>query len=150
MKLYNNLKQTTLSMPQLLLLSAEELHAVADGVTTQLVRQGELQNLYKLTDREKNVLTKAGPASLHDLKECIKRLISEKSKQSNIEYVFNSDSSPDSLISHAARLGRFALRDEKLMLELWDRFKCQSKIAALLSVNRSSVHNRLKQYRKTT
>ena len=52
----------------------------------------------------------------------------------------------DPVISQAARLGRHALRDEKLMRQLWLKFKCQSKIADLLKVNRSSVHKRFKEY----
>ena len=147
-KLYDVLSKTTLSMPQLLLLPQEEFYSVADGMITQLVQHGEIKSLYALTEREKKKLIQVRPTSLHNLKTRLKRLIAEKSEKNDIEYTLVSDPSLDPLISHAARLGRYALRDEKLMLQLWDKFKSQNKIANLLSVNRSSVHNRLKQYRK--
>ena len=147
-KLYDVLSKTTLSMPQLILLPQEEFHSVADGMVTQLVQHGEIKSLYELTEREKSKLIQARPNSLRSLKARVKRLIAEKSEKNNIEYTLASNPSLDPLISYAARLGRYALRDEKLMLQLWDKFKSQNKIANLLSVNRSSVHNRLKQYRK--
>ena len=46
----------------------------------------------------------------------------------------------------ASRLGKHALRDHKIMVMLWNKFKNQNKIAAFLGVNRSSVNRRCKEY----
>lgn len=63
--------------------------------------------------------------------------------------VATSISSSDKSIAHAIKLGKKALKDEHLMLLLWNTFKNQSKIATLLGVNRSSINRRLKDYRIT-
>ena len=52
----------------------------------------------------------------------------------------------DPEIIEAARLGKHALRDPKIMTMLWSKFKNQNKIASLLGVNRSSVNRRCKEY----
>ena len=46
----------------------------------------------------------------------------------------------------AARLGKHALRDQRIMVMLWDKFKNQNKIASFLGVNRSSVNRRCKEF----
>ena len=52
----------------------------------------------------------------------------------------------DPELMEAARLGKHALKDPKVMGALWSKFKNQNKIAALLGVNRSSVNRRCKEY----
>ena len=46
----------------------------------------------------------------------------------------------------AARLGKQALRNPRIMGILWAKFKNQTKIAEFLDVNRSSVNRRCKEY----
>ena len=56
----------------------------------------------------------------------------------------------DSELIGAARLGKYALKDKKIMTMLWEKFnKNQNKIAEFLGVNRSSVHRRCKLYNLT-
>ena len=52
----------------------------------------------------------------------------------------------DPNLVEAARLGKHALRDKKVMIFLWNKLKNQSKIASFLGVNRSSVNRRCKDY----
>ena len=56
----------------------------------------------------------------------------------------------DPQLMQAARLGKHALRDPKIMALLWNKFKSQSKIATFLGVNRSSVNRRCKDYHLIT
>jgi hypothetical protein len=46
----------------------------------------------------------------------------------------------------AARLGKKALQDERVMVMLWNKFQNQNKISVFLGVNRSSVNRRCKEY----
>ena len=52
----------------------------------------------------------------------------------------------DPKLVEAARLGKYALKDPKLLNLLWNKFQSQNKIALFLGVNRSSVHRRCKEY----
>ena len=52
----------------------------------------------------------------------------------------------DPELVEAARLGKKALKDPKVMAVLWNKFKNQNKIAQFLGVNRSSVNRRCKEY----
>jgi transcriptional regulator with PAS, ATPase and Fis domain len=52
----------------------------------------------------------------------------------------------DPELIEAARLGKYALRDPKIMAQLWATFKNQNQIAAFLNVNRSSINRRCKEY----
>jgi DNA-binding protein Fis len=52
----------------------------------------------------------------------------------------------DPELIEAARLGKHALRDPKIMGQLWATFKNQNQIATFLNVNRSSINRRCKEY----
>lgn len=147
--LFNELRYTTLSMPPLFKLSQEELSALAEGFTEQALQTETFKNILQLTDKEKSKLIDLKPVSLYELKSKIQKLLVEKSKKNNIYQEIQFDPAytiDDPSLSEAARLGKKALQDRRLMSLLWDKFKNQNQIAAFLNVNRSSVNRRCKEY----
>ncbi len=147
--LLQELKGTTLSMPSLMTLPDHELQALAAGYTEQALVSDAFQHVLELTDREKNVLVKDRPVSLQDLKNRVQQFLVKKSKKNLIydEVEFNPtyDLSDPDLIA-AARLGKQALKDRRVMTLLWNKFKSQNKISTFLGVNRSSINRRCKEY----
>lgn len=147
--LFNELKQASLSMPSLLTLSQEELHELAEGFSHLALHDAPFMNLLELTDKEKNKLAQTKPVSLHELKTKVQHLLNNKSKRNQIEHETHFDpafeiTNPE--LIQAARLGKHALRDQRTMVMLWEKFKNQNKIAAFLGVNRSSVNRRCKEF----
>ncbi|MGE0010468.1 MAG: sigma 54-interacting transcriptional regulator [Candidatus Babeliales bacterium] len=147
--LFNELRYTTLSMPPLFKLSQEELSALAEGFTEQALQTETFKNILQLTDKEKSKLIDLKPVSLYELKSKIQKLLVEKSKKNNIYQEIQFDPAytiDDPSLMEAARLGKKALQDRRLMSLLWDKFKNQNQIASFLNVNRSSVNRRCKEY----
>jgi len=147
--LFNELSRTSLVMPSLVTLPENELVQLADGLTEQAIKTDDLKNFLELTDREKHKLTHSRPSSLHELKNKVQHLLIAKSKKNNIYNETEFDpayevSDPD--LIEASRLGKQALKDRKIFTMLWRKFGNQSKIATFLSVNRSSVNRRCKEY----
>lgn len=148
-ELFNQLKKHTLSMPSLLTLSEHEIHQLAEGYTEQAIRADDFKNLLELTPKEKHKIAVKRPISLHELKNKVQQLLLNKSKRNNIYNETQFDpayETTDPKLTEAARLGKHALRDEKTMTLLWNKFHSQSKIASFLGVNRSSVNRRCKEY----
>lgn len=148
--LFNELKQTTLSMPSLITLPEDELNALAEGFTEQAIRsQQAFKNLLELTDKEKDKLIHARPVSLQEFKTKVQNLLLNKSKKNHISQEVQFDPAynvSDPELVQAARLGKKALKDPKIMALLWYKFGSQNKIASFLGVNRSSVNRRCKEY----
>lgn len=147
--LFEELRQTALSMPSLLTLPEYELRTLADGFTEQALKTNTFQNLLALTNKEKSKLAYQRPASLQELKNKIQQILIKKSKQNQIYQETQFDpayeiTDPD--LIQAARLGKQALKDRTIMTLLWNKFKNQNKIATFLGVNRSSVNRRCKEY----
>ena len=136
-------------MPSLVTLPEYELDTLADGFTEQAVQTQAFKNLLSLSQKEKNKLAHKRPTSLQELKTKVQQVLIQKSKQNEIYHdtQFNPafDVTDPELIQ-AARLGKQALKDRKIMLMLWNKFKSQNKIAIFLGVNRSSVNRRCKEY----
>lgn len=148
-ELFAELKQTTLTMPSLMTLPEEELGMLADGFSEQAVANQTYKNLLTLSDKDKHRLAFQRPASLQEMKTKIQQILVQKSKQNDIYQETQFDpaySVSDPELLHAARLGKKALKDEKTMILLWNKFKNQNKIAAFLGVNRSSVNRRCRQF----
>ncbi len=147
--LYNELQKTSLCLPPLTALAQEEIQELVEGVTQQALHSSVSKNLLALNDREKNSLIDNRPMSLMQFKAKILQTLAHKSKKSNgvspLELDSNTNLTDPTLIQ-AARLGKKALKDPKMMSILWNRFKNQNKIAAFLGVNRSSINRRLKDY----
>lgn len=147
--LFNHLKKHTVRMPSLLTLPEHEIHQLAEGYTEQAITTNDFKNLLELTQKEKHKLVLQKPVSLHELKGKVYQLLINKSKTNHIYNETHFDPAyeiTDPELIKAARLGKHALRDEKIMTLLWNKFQSQSKIASFLGVNRSSVNRRCQKY----
>jgi transcriptional regulator with PAS, ATPase and Fis domain len=147
--LFNELKATTLIMPSLLTLPEQELDVLAQDLTEQTLKTVTFKNLLELTDKERQKILQARPASIHELKTKIQQLLINKSKKNHIYQETEFDPAydiGDPELAEAARLGKHALKDPRIMALLWNKFKNQNKIAQFLDVNRSSVNRRCKEY----
>ncbi|MCX5922546.1 MAG: sigma 54-interacting transcriptional regulator [Candidatus Dependentiae bacterium] len=148
--LFNELKKTSLSMPSLLTIPEHELHNLAQGFADQaLHKNNAFKNLLALTNQEQIKISHQRPISLKEVKEKVQQTLILKSKKNEIYQETQFDpayeiSDPD--IIQAARLGKHALRDPKIMALLWNKFKNQNKMATFLGVNRSSINRRCKDY----
>ena len=148
-KLFKELNKTSLNMPSLLTLTSDELKNLVSGYASQSVKDTALKTFYELTEKEFNKIFKAKPSSLKELKSKIQLVLKEKSQGSvNIqEEQFDPDFDiSDPATAEAARLGKHALKDPKILGHLLNKFKNQNKIATFLGVNRSSVNRRCKEY----
>lgn len=147
--LYNELKKNTLSLPSLFSLNETEFSKLIDDLAHCAIKTDNFKSILVLSEKEKQKLLELRPVSLSELKRKIHSLLIHKSKKNNIyddiSLVINPDErDPD--ILQAARMGKYALKDERIMLMLWNKFKNQNKIATFLGVNRSSVNRRFKAY----
>jgi transcriptional regulator with GAF, ATPase, and Fis domain len=148
--LFNELKKTSLVMPSLMTLPEHEIGDLADGFTEQALKESDtFKNLLELSEREKLKIAHQRPVSLQELKTKVQQILVQKSKKNEIFQETQFDpayeiTDPD--LIHAARLGKHALRDPKIMTLLWNKFQNQNKIAIFLGVNRSSVNRRCKDY----
>ncbi len=148
-ELYNELTQTSLQMPSLLTLPEKEVDSLVDSFAEQALKIDAFKNILELNEREKRKILDHRPASLHEFKAKIQQLLIAKSKKSNIYQETQFDPAyniSDPTLMEAARLGKHALKEPKIMNYLWNKFKSQNKIAAFLGVNRSSVNRRCKEY----
>lgn len=137
-------------MPSLITLSDDELSNLAQGYSEQAIQSDAFKNLLELTDKEKSNIINKRPISLQEFKTKIQQLLTEKSKKNHIYKETQFDPAyniTDPKLIEAARLGKHALKDPKILLLLWNKFKNQNKIATFLGVNRSSIHRRLKEYK---
>ena len=149
-ELYNELSKTTLIMPSLLTFPEQELKQLIEDFSRSSLETESFSSLLEFTEREKERLLTSGIVSLHEFKERIQKLLIQKSKSKNIQedIQFNPAyhvTDPDLL--EAAKMGKHALKDPKIMTQLWNKFKSQNKIALFLGVNRSSVNRRCKEYK---
>jgi transcriptional regulator with PAS, ATPase and Fis domain len=147
--LFHELKRTSLCMPSLMMLPEQELYSLADGFTQQALKVHDFKTLFELTSSEKHKLSHQRPLSLYAFKKRVHQMLIDKSKRNHIYEETSFDpaySISDPMLIQAARLGKHALRDHKIMTMLWNKFKNQNQIAAFLGVNRSSVNRRCKEY----
>lgn len=146
--LYNELGKMTIRMPSLTNLTPEEFNSLTQGIIEQLIKDTALQDFLSLTDKEKAWLIEQNPRSIHELRHTISDLLTKKSTRNKVthEVLQPAYYDTDPKIKKAAQLGKEALKDKDLMAFLWETFKSQNKIAALLHVNRSSVNRRCRQY----
>lgn len=147
--LFNLLNTMTITMPPLATLPKKELDSLADGLTEQAIKTADFKNMLELSEKEKLKLSQNPPESLQDLRVQIEKMLVKKSKKNNIfkeTYFDPAYHITDPELTEAARLGKQALRDQRIMTLLWDKFHNQNKIAAFLGVNRSSVNRRCKQF----
>ena len=149
-ELFNELKKTVLIMPSLFVLPEPELSELAENFTEQALKADAFKNLLELTDKDKLKLAHQRPISLQELKTKIQQILVQKSKKNEIYQETQFDPAyeiSDPELIQAARLGKHALREPRVMALLWNKFKNQNKIATFLGVNRSSVNRRCKEYK---
>lgn len=124
--------------------------ALVDEYTNQVIKQRYQQATVYINDREKEKILRSGVRGFVDLKNKVAEILENKMKHYHDTEVFTPVSSSSALIdnelSYAQRLGKSALKDERLMRSLWTRLHNQNRIADLLGVNRSSVNRRFKEY----
>lgn len=146
--LFQALRATTISMPSLLTLPEGDLSSLTDGFVQQHSGPEELHHMFSLTDKERGLLVQNPATSLQELKTRIQSILVKKSSKNQMyqEATFIPAEVTDPDLIAVARLGKQALKDEKIMKMLWNKFKSQNKISLFLNVNRSSVNRRCKEY----
>ncbi len=146
--LLQELMQTTLKLPHLVTLEQQELNDLMNGYLEQSLESKELKNLLEFNEKERARILEQKPLSLQDFKDHIQAVLIHKSTKKKIsEITFDTAYTiADPELQQAARLGKRALKDNRIMTMLWNKFKNQTKIAALLGVNRSSVNRRCKEF----
>lgn len=147
--LYEELHTSKIRMPSLITVPEEELKTLVDGYSSQVLTDDTLQELISLSDKDKEKVSNVRPDSLESLKYRVQQMMVSKSKKKQLpeEPQFNpayAITDPD--LMQAKLLGKRALRDRKIMIMLWRKFKNQSDIAKFLNVDRSSVWRRCKVF----
>src|SRR5262249_13159883 len=120
-----------------------------EGYSSQVLADDTLQEVLTLNERDKNRVSHTRPGSLGALKYMIQQMMISKSKKKNIQEEPNFNpvyavTDPD--LMQVKLLGKKALRDRKVMVMLWRKFKNQSDIAKFLNVDRSSVWRRCREF----
>lgn len=137
-ELYDELKTSVLTMPDLTLLKTSELADVA----CNYLKQQSLNTIpydYLIT-----LFQNYKPTTLYNLKTMVFEHAQNKIDKIIHDNNYLYDIKPE--IAQAMRLGKQALKDPELMSQLWHTFKSQARIAEYLGVNRSSVNRRCKEY----
>ncbi len=147
-KLLDELKTTNIQMPKLDQLPTEEWNELAHGLGEQVIKNQTFKKLLTLNEKDKAKILSKQPLSLHDLKEHIQEQLKQKSTNqiTHEKHIDAAIETSEPELAQAARLGKHALKDKKMMSTLWSKFKNQNKIASFLGVNRSSVSRRCKLF----
>ena len=149
-ELFQELQSTTISMPPLYSLPPKELDVLIESLAEQALDNKTFDTLLQLSDQEKEKLIAVRTLSLQEFKERVYNFLVQKSKKNTVYQESQFDpaynvTNPD--LIRAKRLGKKALKDQKLMAILWGKFnKNQSLIAKFLGVYRSSVSRRCREY----
>lgn len=149
-ELYNKIKKSTLALPSLLTIPQNELTELAQRLSEQAIKTKELNNLISLNEKETSKILDQRPVSLHEFKERIQHALMNKTAKKKLDHMIEFNPAymtTDPELSDAVRLGKHALKDRYIMRMLWNKFQNQTKIAALLNVNRSSVNRRCKEFK---
>ena len=149
-ELYLELKNSSVWIPSLTTLPDDEFLALAEGLREQMVQAKVYENMLFFTEYDRRKLLASRCVSLHELKGKIQNILHKKLRKQSIGTETVIDPAfgvvdPD--LAHAARLGKHALKDPKMLAMLMSKFKqSQSKIAQFLGVNRSTVSRRCAQF----
>ncbi len=147
--LFDELKETKLTLPSFLSLPEEELSELIEGFTEQAVAASPLKSLLELSVHEKFKMFEERPVSLQEFKTKVKNALVKKSQKQEIYHEIKFEAAytiADPELAEAAKLGKKALKDPKTLAMLVRKLKMQSKVADFLGVNRSSINRRLKKY----
>jgi len=142
--LFEQLKKSKLYLPSLNLLSEVDLLNLIEHYATDASIQDN--EILKLENKDLMKILSEKPNSLHKLKERINSIISSKSTKHSLERLYIEEDITDPHLAEAINSGKRALKNQRLLQVLWDKYKNQSKIASMLNVHRSSVSRRFEEY----
>jgi hypothetical protein len=147
--LLKELQKTKLVMPALNSMNESEIDDLAYGFFQQALADKTFEKILEFDKRDRKRIIDSRPTSILELKKRVQSFLTQKSRNNNICVEKTVDPGyqiTDPELVKIARLGKHALKDEKAMTILWNKFKNQNKIATFLGVNRSSVNRRCKDY----
>jgi hypothetical protein len=148
-RLHQRLDESVVRLQSFPKLPIEAQHNIMNHIVEQLLTETAPNRLFSLDDVEMQKILDRHPTSLKEVQSLILKTIALKTDNPDLldQQRINEQlglNNPDILL--AARLGKHALKDPKLMNTLWSTLRSQTKIAKLLGVNRSSVNRRCKEY----
>ncbi len=137
-ELYNELTKNYLVIPALTSLAEDQL--------TDLIK-----SIFRQAGAEENstgeITTGKLPASLCKLRQRVQEYLKSKQPDKKIVAIPLVDlTNPNSMLEHARRLGKAALKDKQLMSALYDHFKSCAQIAEHLEVDRATVFRWCKKH----
>jgi ankyrin repeat protein len=130
-------------------MNESEIDDLACGFFQQALADKTFEKILEFDKRDLKRIIDSRPTSVLELKKRVQSFLTQKSRNNNICVEKTVDPGyqiTDPELVKIARLGKHALKDEKAMTILWNKFKNQNKIATFLGVNRSSVNRRCKDY----
>jgi hypothetical protein len=146
-QLWEVLEKTSVSFPIISDLSHESSALLMQNIAVQLIEQKEFATLLTLSDTHINSVRSRVPTTMKELRIYVQHILQKRVDELTISHaVINNTHTTDKLFLDVARYGRHTLKQKELMIELWHRVQNQSKIAELLSVDRSSVSRSLKKF----
>jgi transcriptional regulator of aromatic amino acid metabolism len=145
--LYHELHKGALVMPVFTQVNQDDFFEVIDGFSQQILQQEEMQGDLFLSTQEKKQIIDANLTSLHGIKAKVHACLVKKSKYSmNGVLRVQPAMATETPLADIAAMGRSALKDPQLMKLLWNKFRNQTQIASFLSVSKSSVNRRCKEF----
>lgn len=156
-ELFEQLKDAAVIMPSLMFLTEEEIFGITESFADKHFENEQISDASdksatsSLDEKDKKNIFHSRPVSFFEIKSKIRSILDKKSNGINSTYevvqIMPSGFDYDTDVIEAIKLGKHALRDEKMMRMLWEKFGNQNKIANLLGVNRSSINRRFKDYK---
>ncbi|NBX77746.1 hypothetical protein EBQ93_00100, partial [bacterium] len=125
--LFVELEQMHLTLPSLLNLEHQDSYELIDGFSTQIIQGTKNIAPTVLQQHEKDFILERKPTSLHEFKQYIQQLFSQKitivaqqgvKKEIHLDPVFDVT---DQEVARAMTLGKDSLKDQKLVAYLWKK-----------------------------
>ncbi|HBY05638.1 MAG: Transcriptional regulator of aroF, aroG, tyrA and aromatic amino acid transport [candidate division TM6 bacterium GW2011_GWE2_42_60] len=145
-ELYQMLTATSFTIPRPSQLPYEEFCSTVDSIAQLFLTTASLKKVLGLTERERKQLLKEDIPSFDLLKKRVYGLLHLKAVSQQVELEGELVDAYDEELNRMVLMGARALKDRETLVYLWDKFKCQAKIASILGVNKSSVSRRCKMF----
>lgn len=149
-ELYLALQKNAVWLPSLNMLPSEEFFELSERLRQQIVQAKVYQNMLIFSESDKRKILSSGCVSLHELKSKIQNILVHKTRRQSIRdtnVIDPATNVSDLDLVEAARMGRHALKDPKMLALLLAKFQNnQNKVALFLGVNRSTVNRRCIQH----
>lgn len=143
--LYEEISRFECSLLNITSLPENEYYQLVKGMIDVVLQTASFKEMVGMNERDVMHLVYNRQPSLQTLKKQIRNLIEYKLKHELYEEEEQWTVTDPELV-YAAQLGKNALKDQKIMTLLWEKFKNQNKIAVFLGVNRSSINRRCKEF----